>query len=145
MNARGDGERASDTMRRACEAIGNSSLRPQVSAWSLTELAKLVHSRFGVDSAATIFALALETQPGYRGAIEGLADLAYAREEWEKARELYGQIAVDTHPDFCDSRKFTRLGGCRNVSGLRGRVSPCRGSARRGSPVCPRARNSSNG
>ena len=100
MSARGDDEGGSDTMRRACNAIESSSLTPQVSAWCLTELAKLEHSRFGVDSAATLFARALETQPGYRGAIEGLADLAYAREDWKKAQELYGQIAVDAHPDL---------------------------------------------
>ncbi len=39
-------------------------------------------------------------QPGYRAGIEGLADLAFARGDWRRARDLFGRIAVDAHPDL---------------------------------------------
>src|SRR5207249_4033290 len=42
------------------------------------------------------------TDSGYvnRAGIEGLADLAFARGDWRKARDLFGRIAVDAHPDL---------------------------------------------
>lgn len=39
-------------------------------------------------------------QPGYRAALEGLADLAYARGDWAGAARLFRRIAVDAHPDL---------------------------------------------
>ncbi len=98
--ATGDEDNAYYAMARACRDIERSSLGPSVLAWCLTELGRIEHGRVGVDSAEALFRLALRAQPGYRGAVEGLADLASAGEEWKEAIELYRRIAVDAHPDL---------------------------------------------
>src|SRR5439155_334995 len=54
----------------------------------------------GEAAAAALFGRALETQPGYRAALEGLGDLAYARGDWGEAARLFRQIAADAHPDL---------------------------------------------
>src|SRR6058998_741654 len=100
MQGRMDG--AYHALDHACRQLERSQARPQALAWCLTELAKIQLARDGEGeaAAAALYRQALQVQPGYRAGIEGLADLAFARRDWRKARDLFGQIAVDAHPDL---------------------------------------------
>jgi len=100
MQGRMDG--AYHALDHACIQLASAAARPQALAWCLTELAKIQLARAGEGepAAAALYRQALQVQPGYRAGIEGLADLAFARGDWRKARELFGRIAVDAHPDL---------------------------------------------
>ncbi len=87
-------------MDRACRELERASAPPQVAAWCGTELAKLARQREGPAAAAALLERALGLRPGYRGAIEGLADLAYARGDWKEAMREYVRILADAHPDL---------------------------------------------
>jgi tetratricopeptide (TPR) repeat protein len=100
LTSQGRMDGAYTAMGRACTQIERAQLQPQVVAWCLSEMAKVEHARRGPNAAMALFEQALEIQPGYRGAVEGLADLAYARGEWERAARYYRQIAADAHPDL---------------------------------------------
>ena len=100
FNATGHQEAALSAMDRACWQIEQTGLRPQVIAWCLTELAKMRLGKSGARGARPQFERALALQPGYRGAVEGLADLAHAKRDWKLARRLYASIAADAHPDL---------------------------------------------
>jgi tetratricopeptide (TPR) repeat protein len=58
------------------------------------------HSEEGPDAATALLRRALAVQPGFRGAIEGLANLAAARGRWAEAHRLYRRILSDAHPDL---------------------------------------------
>lgn len=96
--ARGD-ERARSRLAAACRRIAMWS-RPTIEAWCWTELGHLAAGEGEGRAADRLYAHALEIAPGSRGAVEGLADLAYAREDLETAAALYRRIAVDAHPDL---------------------------------------------
>src|SRR2546422_10201243 len=100
MQGRMDG--AYHALDHACVQLARATVRPQALAWCLTELAKIQLAREGEGeaAAAALYRQALQVQPGYRAGIEGLADLAFARGDWREARELFGRIAVDAHPDL---------------------------------------------
>ncbi len=100
MQGRMDG--AYHALDHACVQLARAAVRPQALAWCLTELAKIQLAREGEGepAAAALYQEALQVQPGYRAGIEGLADLAFARGDWRKARDLFGRIAVDAHPDL---------------------------------------------
>ncbi len=102
LSLRGRMDGAFHAQRRACRQLARAQTRPQALAWCLTELAKIQLAREGEGepAAAALYRSALEVQPGYRAAIEGLADLAYARGDWSTALPLFRQIAVDAHPDL---------------------------------------------
>jgi tetratricopeptide (TPR) repeat protein len=100
LDASGRSEAAYDTFDRICRQLERSGRRPPVVAWCLTQLAAVEHARRGPDAAAALWRRALQVQPGYRGALEGLGGLAAARGEWSRAAELYFRIAVDAHPDL---------------------------------------------
>jgi tetratricopeptide (TPR) repeat protein len=87
-------------MDRACTQIARAQLQPQVVAWCMSEMAKVQHARRGPRAARALLEQALRLQPGYRGAIEGLADLDYARADWKHAVREYRRIAADAHPDL---------------------------------------------
>jgi tetratricopeptide (TPR) repeat protein len=59
-----------------------------------------------------MYSRALEVVPGYRAAVEGLADLAYAADDRQRAEALYRRIAVDAHPDL-----YLRLAELRRAHG----------------------------
>ena len=100
LTAQGRLDGAYHAMDRACRQLALAQIRPQAVAWCVTELAKIQHARDGEAAAAALFQRALEIQPGYRAALEGLADLAYARRDWAEAARLFRRIAVDAHPDL---------------------------------------------
>lgn len=88
------------THREVCSELAESPTRDQVQAWCLTQLAGLELERSGPDAARRRFEQALEVRADYRGALEGLADLAYADRRWDRAEELYRRILADAHPDL---------------------------------------------
>ena len=102
MRGRPDG--AYYALDRACRQLVVAQIRPQAVAWCITELAKVQLARSaeegGEGGAAALYRRALKIQPGYRAALEGLAHLAYAREDWAEAASLFRRIAVDAHPDL---------------------------------------------
>src|SRR5947208_3542599 len=100
LTARGNLDGAYHALDHACRQLARAQVRPQAVAWCLTELAKVQHTREGESSAAALYHRALDVQPGYRAALEGLADLAYARGDWAEAARLFRGIAVDAHPDL---------------------------------------------
>ena len=100
LTARGRTDGAYHAMDHACRQLARAQIRPQAVAWCLTELAKIRHVREGEAAAAALYGRALEIQPGYRAALEGLADLAYARRDWAEAARLFRRIAADAHPDL---------------------------------------------
>lgn len=102
LTAQGRMDGAYYALDRACGQLERAQLQPQVVAWCVTELAKVQLGRDagGERAAAALFKRALGIQPGYRGAIEGLADLAYARGRWKRAAREYSRIATDAHPDL---------------------------------------------
>lgn len=100
LAAHGEVDGAYTTLGRVCARFRDESLRPQLVAWCLTELAALQQEREGTGAARTLLRDALRVQPGYRGAIEALAELAHADAEWEEAARLYGAVATDAHPDI---------------------------------------------
>jgi tetratricopeptide (TPR) repeat protein len=100
LTAEGRMDGAYYAMDRACRQLARAAVRPQAVAWCMTELAKIEHARKGEAAAAGWWRRALQVEPGYRGALEGLADLAYARGDWGEAARLYQRIAVDAHPDL---------------------------------------------
>ena len=100
LTAQGRLDGAYHAMDRACRQLALAQIRPQAVAWCVTELAKIQHARDGEAAAASLFQRALAIQPGYRAALEGLADLAYARRNWAEAARLFRRIALDAHPDL---------------------------------------------
>jgi tetratricopeptide (TPR) repeat protein len=100
LSARGNMDGAYHMMDRACRQLARAQVKPQAVAWCVTELAKIQHAREGEPAAAALYHRALRVQPGYRAALEGLADLAYARGDWAVAARLLQRIAVDAHPDL---------------------------------------------
>lgn len=100
LAAHGRLNQARELMLRVCRRFHRTAARRQLVAWCVTQLADIEHQRLGPGAASIWLELALTVEPGYRGAIEGLADLAYARGEWEEAESLYGEILADAHPDL---------------------------------------------
>ncbi|MGH7578580.1 MAG: tetratricopeptide repeat protein, partial [Gemmatimonadales bacterium] len=100
LDATGRATGARETMERVCRQLEESATPPSTIAWCLTELAGLVHRERGPDAAGPVLDRAVSVQPGYRGAVERMADLAASRNNWITAYRLYLRIAVDAHPDL---------------------------------------------
>jgi tetratricopeptide (TPR) repeat protein len=100
LAAQGEVQAAHAMLERTCQGFRDESLRPQMIAWCLTELAGLRNEARGPAAARTLLNEALRVQPGYRGAVEGLAALAHAEGDWKESARLYGSIASDAHPDI---------------------------------------------
>ena len=112
LEVTGQSDEAFRTMSRACDRLDASPARRAVVAWCFARLGTIERERSGPDVAARWLQRALSVEAGYRNAIEGLADLAYGRQEWETAERLYARIATDAHPDL-----YLRLA---EVAGARG-------------------------
>jgi tetratricopeptide (TPR) repeat protein len=100
LDATGHATGAREAMDRVCRRLEQSAARPATVAWCLTELAGLVHRERGPEAAGAVLERAMKVQPGYRGAVERMAQLAASREDWPTAYRLYRQIAADAHPDL---------------------------------------------
>lgn len=98
--AHGQLKEALYAMGRACRQLEKHSRRRQVVAWCLTQYAGLEHQQSGPRVAKAWLERSLKVQPGYPGAIESLADLAYAHEDWKMAGRLYREILTEAHPDL---------------------------------------------
>lgn len=96
----GESDAAAASLERVCRRLEGGAYRAQMVAWCLVELAGVERQRGDEPGAHGLLRRALELQPGYRGAAEGLADEAHAAGEWRRAVRLYGQIASDAHPDL---------------------------------------------
>lgn len=99
-------------MGRAYRELFRSPAPRQTVAWAATQLAEIEHQRSGPEAAARWHRRALEIAPGYRGALEGLADLARGRGEWREAESLYRRILAEAHPDL-----YLRLAEVRRAQG----------------------------
>ena len=99
-DARGDGRTAVKSVARVCRRLSSSARPPATIAWCLVEWAGMARNAGEPDAANTLFNDALKVLPGYRGAIEGLADLAYQAGHFRTAGQLYRRIALPAHPDL---------------------------------------------
>lgn len=97
LEANGKPDDAARTLSGVCRDMEEGGIPAQTVAWCLTELAGLQPDDA---AAASVLRRALAVQPGYRGAVEGLADLALSQNQWKQAAALYGPIAADAHPDL---------------------------------------------
>jgi len=100
LAARGRTEEAFGELAAVCRELDRRQSPAPARAWCLTELAALDHACRGPAAAEATYRSALAVLPGYPGALEGLADLTHARRDWDRAEELYRQIAADAHPDL---------------------------------------------
>ena len=100
LDASGRPQGAFQAFDRLCNQLERSAAPPAVVAWCLTQLGAVEHARRGPEAAAVAWQRALAVEPGYRGALEGLAGLAAARGEWTSAEALYRRIVADAHPDL---------------------------------------------
>lgn len=100
MEEAGRARTALDVHRRVCERLEEAGGAAATRAWCLTRVADLAHQAGDRERARAWLRRALEVWPGYRDALEGQADLAYAEERWERAGELYRRILTDAHPDL---------------------------------------------
>lgn len=117
LAAHGELRSARRRISRLCQRLSGMSTRDLVAAWCLTVRADVEHQLHGPDAAEAVFERALQVEPGYRAAVEGLAWLAYASGEWSGAAALYGRIAADAHPDI-----YLRLAEIGEVRGREGAV-----------------------
>jgi tetratricopeptide (TPR) repeat protein len=79
LEAEGNHTGAYALMDRVCRSLERSAARPQVVAWCLTELARTAGAVAGADAARGRYQRAVRILPGYRAAIEGLANQALER------------------------------------------------------------------
>ncbi|MEE9208385.1 MAG: hypothetical protein V3U67_08450 [Gemmatimonadota bacterium] len=96
----GETDDAFGIMDRACADLERGSVRRQVVAWCTTMLAGLEWGRSGHEKAEFWFLKSVQTQPDYMAALEGLADIAYAQEDWNTAKEMFERILSEAHPDL---------------------------------------------
>ncbi|MDX1396821.1 MAG: hypothetical protein R3195_20775 [Gemmatimonadota bacterium] len=100
FDATGDSERAVAMLGDLCDRLAGRAVRRQTVAWCEGLLAGMELGTAGASAARRRFARVLDIQPGYMAGIEGLADLAYAGGDRERALRLYREILSDTHPDL---------------------------------------------
>jgi tetratricopeptide (TPR) repeat protein len=100
LEASGEPDAAVALLGPACDRLRSGVVRRQFVAWCETILGGLEGSAGNPESETWWYQQALETQPDYLLAIEGLATVAYRRSEWARAAELYGRILTDAHPDL---------------------------------------------
>lgn len=100
LDSAGDSEAALPLLDSACDELARTAGPAPVQAWCLTQLASLQQVVHGPGEARATLRQALRVQPGYRTAIERLADLALAAGQTQRALRGYRQVASDAHPDI---------------------------------------------
>ncbi len=100
LDARGETETASRLMSQACRELDRSAAEPQVVAWCLTQMSGMIHALRGPAEAERLLRGVLAREPGYRGALEGLANLALAGGRAREALSGFRSILSDAHPDL---------------------------------------------
>ncbi len=89
-------------LRRACRTLRGAGIAGATLAWCYTELADIAWAEGNERLTRHLLVRALEAFPGYAGALEHLAWMAYRRGQLEKARDLYqrvltGDAEADVH------------------------------------------------
>lgn len=100
LDAQGKTEVAAELMQQACRELSGSASPSQVIAWCLTQLSGMVHTLRGPAEAERLLRRVLTIEPGYRGALEGLANLALARGDAADAVTRFRAILSNAHPDL---------------------------------------------
>jgi tetratricopeptide (TPR) repeat protein len=100
VNENGDGRSALRGLRSACARLDEVAQPLDTRAWCLAQVAALEHDLNGPEGAERLLRRALALHPGDRGALEGLADLAYSQGDWRSAQRLYERILTPAHPDL---------------------------------------------
>lgn len=100
LEAHGAHDEAFARFEPACRRLRSRAVRRQLVAWCETILGELGGAAGDLDREAAGYHRALETQPAFLPAIEGLAAVAYRRSEWKRAAELYRRIVTGAHPDL---------------------------------------------
>ena len=101
LETHGAADEALARLAPLCRRLSGRAVRRQLVAWCETIAGGLAGAAGDPGAAAAWYERALDTQPGYPPALEGQADLAYARSEWTRADALYRRILTDAHPDLC--------------------------------------------
>lgn len=100
LEAQGAADEAVARFEPACRRLRSRAVRRQLVAWCETMLGGLHGAAGHLERETTWYRRALETQPEYLPAIEGLANIAYRRSEWKRAARLYRRILSEAHPDL---------------------------------------------
>ena len=96
----GNGRTVLRGLRSACARLDEIAQPLDTRAWCLAQLAGAEHDLHGPEGAELLLRRALSVHPGSREALEGLADLSYARGDWGRADRLYRRILTPAHPDL---------------------------------------------
>jgi tetratricopeptide (TPR) repeat protein len=112
LDARGQTAVAVSMVTQACRELERSAAEPQAVAWCQTQLAGMIHNLRGPEEAERLLRRVLSRNPGYRGAVEGLANLALADGRVEEAITRYRSILSNAHPDL-----FLRLADAYRLAG----------------------------
>ncbi|MBM4189055.1 MAG: tetratricopeptide repeat protein [Gemmatimonadetes bacterium] len=100
LDQTGHGETAERLLTTACRTLARSASGSQGPAWCLTQLANVVHGLRGPREARRILESVERLSPGYRGAVEGLANLALAEGRPAEALAAFNAIRSEAHPDI---------------------------------------------
>lgn len=121
LEAHGEPDDGAAVLRPACMRLAGRAVRRELRAWCETMVAGLAASAGRAQAAEVAYGRALDLQPGYLPAMEGLADLAYAAGDWERAERLYLEISGSSHPDI-----YLRLAEAAAGLGAEGRAGAYR-------------------
>lgn len=100
MAEEGEIQAALRAQRRTCQRLQEAGGAAATRAWCLTQLADMTRQAGDPEATRAWLQRALEAWPGYRAAVEGLAELAHVEGRLEEAGQLFRRIVADAHPDL---------------------------------------------
>lgn len=100
LEANGEPREALARFEPVCRRLPERAVRRQLVAWCQTIAGGFAGAAGHAGAEAAWYQRALDTHPGYLPALEGQAELAYRRSDWERAEALYRRILTDAHPDL---------------------------------------------